>query len=208
MNNFHLVNHPVAQHLLTQLRNKNTPPFLFRTYLYELSKIVGLEATRNLEMNTMEITTPLEVTSQPIVGIDLIIVSIMRAGNGMLDGLLSMFPFARAGHIGLAREDDGRKTAQYYFKLPPNIENSHALLVDPMVATGGSLIRAISLLKKSGLKKITICSLLTSPYAKERILTEYSDVNFYTVSEDRQLNQKNYILPGLGDAGDRIYGTL
>ena len=207
MTNFKLLDHPALLHSLTILRDKNTSVREFRIILKEMSRLLIFEATRDLKLTTVEKETPLEKDSFPWVQDDVLLISVMRAGNAFLEGALEALPFALGGHIGLKRLGNGHSVEEYYYNVPTFNDNSQIFLLDPMVATGGSIIHTIDKVKERGMKNLHFVSLLMSPYAKERLAKEHPDVKVFTTAVDREMNEKNYILPGLGDAGDRIYGT-
>lgn len=208
MSNVHVVNHPLVQHKLTLMRSKTASTNSFRRLLNELSMLMTYEVTRDMPMQPMEVETPLEtMTGQVIDGKKLVFVSILRAGNGILDGMLSVVPGARVGHIGLYRDPKTLTAVEYYFKMPPDMHERDAIVVDPMLATGHSAIAAIDRLKECGPKSIKFVCLLTCPEGVAALQKAHPDVPIYTAAIDRQLNDHGYILPGLGDAGDRIFGT-
>ena len=204
----HLVDHPLVQHKLTLMRRKDASTNTFRTLLNELSMLMAYEVTRDMPMQDIEIETPLEkTTSRVIDGKKLVFVSILRAGNGILEGMLSVVPGARVGHIGLYRDPKTLMAVEYYFKLPHNVEERDIIVVDPMLATGNSAIAAVERLKELNPKSIKFVCLLTCPEGIAAMQKAHPDVPIYTAAIDRQLNEHGYILPGLGDAGDRIFGT-
>ena len=208
MSNVHVVNHPLVQHKLTLMRSKTASTNSFRRLLNELSMLMTYEVTRDMPMQPMEVETPLETTTgQVIDGKKLVFVSILRAGNGILDGMLSVVPGARVGHIGLYRDPKTLTAVEYYFKMPPDMHERDAIVVDPMLATGHSAIAAIERLKECNPKSIKFVCLLTCPEGLAAMEKVHPDVPIYTAAIDRQLNEHGYILPGLGDAGDRIFGT-
>jgi uracil phosphoribosyltransferase len=208
MSNVHVVNHPLVQHKLTLMRSKTASTNSFRRLLNELSMLMTYEVTRDMPMQPVEVETPLEtMTGQVIDGKKLVFVSILRAGNGILDGMLSVVPGARVGHIGLYRDPKTLTAVEYYFKMPPDMHERDAIVVDPMLATGHSAIAAIDRLKECGPKSIKFVCLLTCPEGVAALQKAHPDVPIYTAAIDRQLNDHGYILPGLGDAGDRIFGT-
>ncbi len=208
MSNVHVVNHPLVQHKLTLMRSKTASTNTFRRLLNELSMLMTYEVTRDMPMQPMTVETPLEtMTGQVIDGKKLVFVSILRAGNGILDGMLSVVPGARVGHIGLYRDPKTLTAVEYYFKMPPEMHERDAIVVDPMLATGHSAIAAIDRLKECGPKSIKFVCLLTCPEGLAAMEKAHPDVPIYTAAIDRQLNEHGYILPGLGDAGDRIFGT-
>ncbi|MES2189030.1 MAG: uracil phosphoribosyltransferase [Pseudomonadota bacterium] len=204
----HLVDHPLVQHKLTLMRRKDASTNTFRTLLNEVSMLMAYEVTRDMPMQDIEIETPLEVmTSKVIDGKKLVFVSILRAGNGILEGMLSVVPGARVGHVGLYRDPKTLTAVEYYFKMPQNMEERDVVIVDPMLATGNSAIAAVERLKELNPKSIKFVCLLTCPEGMAAMQNAHPDVHIYTAAIDRQLNSHGYILPGLGDAGDRIFGT-
>jgi len=208
MRNLHLIDHPLVQHKLTLMRRKDASTSTFRTLLNELSSLMAYEVTRDMPLQDFEIETPLEtMTGRVIDGKKLVFVSILRAGNGILEGMLSMVPSARVGHIGLYRDPQTLQPVEYYFKMPQDMAERDVIVVDPMLATGNSAIAAISRVKQLQPKSIKFVCLLTCPEGVSALQTAHPDVQIYTAALDRQLNDHGYILPGLGDAGDRIYGT-
>jgi uracil phosphoribosyltransferase len=204
----HLVDHPLVQHKLTLMRRKDASTNTFRTLLNELSMLMAYEVTRDMPMQDVEIETPLEkTTSRVIDGKKLVFVSILRAGNGILEGMLSVVPGARVGHVGLYRDPKTLTAVEYYFKMPHDMEERDIVVVDPMLATGNSAIAAVERLKELNPKSIKFVCLLTCPEGIKALQTAHPDVPIYTAAIDRELNSHGYILPGLGDAGDRIFGT-
>ena len=204
----HLVDHPLVQHKLTLMRRKDASTNTFRTLLNEVSMLMAYEVTRDMPMQDIQIETPLEVmTSKVIDGKKLVFVSILRAGNGILEGMLSVVPGARVGHVGLYRDPKTLTAVEYYFKMPQNMEERDVVIVDPMLATGNSAIAAVERLKELNPKSIKFVCLLTCPEGVAALQKAHPDVAIYTAAIDRQLNEHGYILPGLGDAGDRIFGT-
>lgn len=205
--NINVINHPLIQHKLTIMRKKETTSGEFRRLLKEITLLMGYELTRDLPLEDVEIETPLEKTiGKRVSGKKIVIVPILRAGLGMTDGLLDLMPAARMGVIGLYRDPVTAEPVEYYCKLPA-AEDREFLLVDPMLATGGSAVAAIGMLKKRGAKNIKFMCLVAAPEGVEAINQAHPDVPIYTAALDRQLNAQKYILPGLGDAGDRIFGT-
>lgn len=205
--NINVINHPLIQHKLTIMRKKETTSGEFRRLLKEITLLMGYELTRDLPLEDVEIETPLEKTiGKQVSGKKIVIVPILRAGLGMTDGLLDLMPAARMGVIGLYRDPVTAEPVEYYCKLPA-AEDREFLLVDPMLATGGSAVAAIGMLKKRGARNIKFMCLVAAPEGVEAINQAHPDVPIYTAALDRQLNAKKYILPGLGDAGDRIFGT-
>jgi uracil phosphoribosyltransferase len=206
--NVHLVDHPLVQHKLTLMRRKDASTTTFRTLLNELSMLMAYEVTRDMPMQDVEIETPLEVmTSKMIDGKKLVFVSILRAGNGILEGMLSVVPGARVGHVGLYRDPKTLTAVEYYFKMPHDMQERDVVVVDPMLATGNSAIAAVERIKELNPKSIKFVCLLTCPEGIAALQGAHPDVAIYTAAIDRQLNDHGYILPGLGDAGDRIFGT-
>jgi uracil phosphoribosyltransferase len=200
--------HPLIQHKLTVLRNKNTSTTQFRQLLHEIAMLMTYEVTRDLPTSIVEIDTPMEsMQATCIDGKKLVFASILRAGNGFLDGMLEVVPNARVGHIGLYRDHDTLEAIEYYFKMPEGMSEREVIVVDPMLATGNSAIRAIDRLKELTPKSIKFMCLLTCPQGVQALQSAHPDVAIYTASIDRELNNLGYILPGLGDAGDRMYGT-
>ena len=202
-----IIRHPVLSHNLTKLRDAETRPMEFRRVLEQLSSLMAYEVTRDLGTTATKISTPLEDTESLMVSDDLAIVTIMRAGNGMLDGLLHMLPFSRVGHIGIYRDKFTRQTVEYYFRLPEQIKGRTVLLADPLIATGDTAVAAIDRLKEYGVGTIRCVSVLAAPEGLVKLHESHPDLEVYTLSVERQLNEMGYILPGLGDAGDRLYGT-
>lgn len=203
-----VIDHPLVQHKLSLLRRKDTPTALFRPLLREVSLLMTYEVTRDLEIEAVEIETPLETMRAPkLSGKKPCFVSILRAGNGLLEGMLDLVPSARVGHIGLYRDHETLEAIQYYLKLPDLIERRLVIAVDPMLATANSAIAAITRLKEMGAKRIKFICLLAAPEGIAAFGAAHPDVPLYTAAIDRQLNEHGYILPGLGDAGDRLYGT-
>ncbi len=208
MDNLTIVKHPLVQHKLTLMRDKSTPTAVFRQLLREISQFLAYEITRELPMTTKAIETPIEAMDAPtLAGKKLALVSILRAGNGMLDGVLELIPSARVGFVGLYRDEETLKPVQYYFKAPESLENRLVIAVDPMLATGNSSAAAIDLLKQQGANNIRFLCLLAAPEGVARMQEAHPDVPIVTAALDRELNDKGYILPGLGDAGDRMFGT-
>jgi uracil phosphoribosyltransferase len=208
MSNLHLIDHPLVQHKLTLMRRKDASTSTFRTLLNELSSLMAYEVTRDMPLQDVQIETPLEpMTGRMIDGKKLVLVSILRAGNGILEGMLSVVPGARVGHIGLYRDPATLQAVEYYFKMPGDMAERDIIVVDPMLATGNSAIAAIDRLKRLKPKSIKFVCLLTCPEGIAALQLAHPDVPIYTAAIDRQLNDHGYILPGLGDAGDRIFGT-
>ncbi len=203
-----IVTHPLIQHKLTEMRRKDTPTNHFRQLLREISLLLAYEVTRELPLSNVKIETPLMETEAPSLdGKKLALVSILRAGNGLLDGVLDLIPSARVGFVGLYRDEKTLKPIQYYYKVPGSLAERLVIVVDPMLATGNSASAAIDLLKKTGAKQIKFLCLLAAPEGVETLQKNHNDVEITTAALDAKLNDIGYILPGLGDAGDRMYGT-
>ena len=208
MSNVHLVDHPLVQHKLTLMRRKEASTNSFRRLLNEISMLMAYEVTRDMAMQDIEIETPLETMHAKVIdGKKVVLVSILRAGTGILDGMLSVIPGARVGHIGLYRDPKTLTAVEYYFKMPGEMENRDVIVVDPMLATGNSAVAAVERLKELNPKSIKFVCLLTCPEGVKTMQDNHPDVPIYTAAIDRELNSHGYILPGLGDAGDRIFGT-
>ena len=204
----HHVTHPLVQHKLTLMRNKNASSTTFRTLLGELAMLMAYEVTRDMPTQLVEIETPLEKTLSPMIdGKKVVFASILRAGNGMLDGLLRVVPNARVGHVGLYRDPETLQAIEYYYKMPADMAERDVIAVDPMLATGHSAVAAIDKLKAAGPRSIKFLCLLAAPEGIATLHAAHPDVTIYTAAIDRELNGHGYILPGLGDAGDRIFGT-
>lgn len=202
------VTHPLVQHKLTLMRDKDTSTGQFRQLLREISQLLAYEVTRGLPMTTRSIETPMQQMDAPVIdGKKLALVSILRAGNGLLDGILELIPSARVGFVGLYRDEETLKPVQYYFKVPTELEDRLVIAVDPMLATGNSSVAAIDLLKKAGAKNIRFVCLLAAPEGIARMKEAHPDVPIVTAAVDSHLNDHGYIVPGLGDAGDRMFGT-
>ena len=206
--NIMICDHPLVKHKITMLRNKNTGTNEFRAIVEEIAMLIGYEALRDLELEEVEVETPLETAMCPVIaGRKQAIVPILRAGLGMVGGLLKLMPAAKVGHIGLYRDEETFEPKEYYCKLPEPIDQRKIFVVDPMLATGGSACDAIERLKKDGFKHIRLMCLVASPQGVKAVRDNHPDVDIYLASLDEGLNERNYILPGLGDAGDRIFGT-
>ena len=206
--NLTVVDHPLVQHKLTLMREKDTSTASFRTLLREISHLLAYEVTRSLPMTTKRIETPLcEMDAPAIEGKKLALISILRAGNGLLDGILDLIPAARVGFVGLYRDPDTLQPVQYYIKVPKELEDRVVIIVDPMLATGNSSVAAVDLLKAAGARDIRFLCLLAAPEGIARMAAAHPDVPIVTASVDSHLNDHGYIVPGLGDAGDRMYGT-
>lgn len=203
----HIIDHPLVQHKLSIMRDKETSTMKFRALLEEIAMFMGYEITRDLPLTYEDIETPLMSMKAPkIAGKKVVVVPILRAGLGMVDGLVKLMPSARIGHIGMYRDEETCKPVFYYYKMPTGKERL-VLLTDPMLATGGSACDAITRLKADGYTQIRLVCLVASPQGVQAVQKQHPDVDIYLASLDEGLNEKNYILPGLGDAGDRIFGT-
>ncbi|MGH3644915.1 MAG: uracil phosphoribosyltransferase [Mycobacterium sp.] len=208
MGGIHLIDHPLVQHKMTLLRRKEASTKSFRQLVNEISALVAYEVLRDIPLHDIEIETPLEtMTGRVIDGKKLVFVSILRAGTGILDGMLDVVPGARVGHIGLYRDPKTLVAIEYYFKMPGDLHERDVVIVDPMLATGNSAVAAVDRLKECGPKSIKFVCLLTCPEGIAAMQSAHPDVPIYTAAVDRQLDEHGYILPGLGDAGDRIFGT-
>ena len=206
---FMVVEHPMVQHKVSILRDAATGTKQFRDLVRELALFEGYEATRDFPLEDVEVTTPLETcTGKRIAGKKVAVVPILRAGLGMVDGVLDLIPAARVGHIGMYRDPETHEPHEYYCKLPGDVEHRTCLVVDPMLATGGSAIAAVEYLRRSGVSDIRLLVLVAAPEGVRAVLEADPEVRLYACALDRQLNDHAYILPGLGDAGDRIFGTL
>jgi len=206
--NLTIVNHPLVLHKLSLMRDKATPTAVFRQLLREISLLLAYEVCRDLPMTTRSIETPVATMDAPIIeGKKMVIVSVLRAGNGLLEGMLELLPSARVGHIGLYRDPKTLQPVQYYMKVPEDIAERLTIVVDPMLATGNSVAAAVSRLKEKGAKNLRLCTLLSAPEGIERFHKEHPDVPIFTAAVDEKLNDHGYIVPGLGDAGDRMFGT-
>jgi uracil phosphoribosyltransferase len=206
--NLTVLDHPLIQHKLAVLRDRNTSKKTFRALVDEIAMLMGYEVTKDLPLERIEIDTPLERTAAYAVsGKKLTLVPILRAGLGMVEGVLRLMPSVRVGHIGLYREHDTLKPVDYYFKIPPDAESRDFIVLDPMLATGGSAVAAVHSLKRHGAGRVRFVCLVAAPEGVKRMLEAHPDVQIFTAALDRELNDVGYILPGLGDAGDRLFGT-
>ncbi len=206
--NAHILDHPLIRHKVAIIRDKGTTTKQFREVIGEIATLMAFEAFKDVPTQNVVVETPLEMIEQTVVRENSIaIVPILRAGLGMVDGILSLFPAAKVGHIGMYRNEETLEPQEYYCKLPVAIDEKVVMLVDPMLATGGSACDAISLLKKRGCKDIKFLAIIGAPEGLEKVCVEHPDVEVYVATMDRCLNENGYILPGLGDAGDRIFGT-
>ena len=204
----HVIAHPLVQHKLTLMRRKDTSTKSFRELVHELSALLAYELTRDMPMQEIEIETPLEtMTSRVIDGKKIVLASILRAGNGFLDGMLQVLPGARVGHIGLYRDPATLKAVEYYFKMPQDMHERDVIVLDPMLATGNSAVAAVDRLKRCNPRSLRFACLVACPEGVKNFHDHHPDVPIYTPAVDRGLNENGYIVPGLGDAGDRIFGT-
>ena len=207
--NFFVLNHPLIQHKISKLRDKNTNTSDFRRIVKEIAQLEGYEALRHLKTTKVKIQTPVEETLAPIISKnDLCFVPILRAGLGMVDGMLDLLPGTKVGHIGLYRDEKTHKPHFYYYKAPKDLAKREVFIVDPMLATGGSAIDAVKLLKEKGAKDLNLICIIAAPEGVKAFCEEYPDIKVFAGALDRCLNEKAYICPGLGDAGDRIFGTV
>lgn len=203
-----VLNHPLIQHKVSLLRDENTTTYEFRKIVSEISGLMVYEVTRNLPLTTKEITTPLTTFDAPFIdGKKMVIVPILRAGLGMVEGITNLVPTARIGHVGLYRDEETLEAIEYFAKFPDNLDERDVFVVDPMLATGGSSIMAVDKLKERGAKAIKLICLVGCPEGVSAFEAAHPDVELYLASLDEKLNEKGYIVPGLGDAGDRIFGT-
>lgn len=206
--NVTVLNHPVIKHKISILRDINTGSNEFRSIIKEISIILAYEATKDLDLEEYDLETPItKTTGYKLSGKKLGIVPILRAGLGMVDGVLEVFPAAKIGHIGMYRDEETLKPVEYYSKLPNDVENRDIIVVDPMLATGGSACDAIQRLKEKGCKNIKLLSIISAPEGIEKVNKDHPDVDIYVAQLDEGLNENSYIVPGLGDAGDRLFGT-
>ena len=203
-----IVKHPLVQHKLSLMREKSTPTAEFRRLLQEIATLLAYEGTRDLPLTTQRIETPLMAMDAPVLeGKKLCLVSILRAGNGLLDGMMGLLPSARVGHVGLYRDPETLVAVEYYYKVPQDIDERLVIVVDPMLATGNSAVAAVERLKEGGVQQMKFVCLLAAPEGVQAFSEAHPDVPIYTAALDERLNDHGYILPGLGDAGDRMYGT-
>ena len=203
-----VMDHPLIQHKVSLMRSKDTSTKAFRELLDEVSMLMAYEVTRDLPLEDIEVETPIcKCTAKEIAGKKLAVVPILRAGLGMVDGVTRLVPSARVGHIGLYRDPNTLEPVEYYCKLPKDIEERDIILVDPMLATGGSAVAAINFIKKRGCKSIKMMNLIAAPEGINRVMKEHPDVDVFVAAVDEKLNEHGYIVPGLGDAGDRLFGT-
>jgi len=207
MSSLHILDHPLIQSKLTRMRDIRTDNETFRRLLDELTALMVYEITRHYPLRQQRIDTPMESTQGLLLDVDVVLVPILRAGTGMLNGVLNLIPMAKVGHIGLFRDPSTLDPVEYYAKLPPELPEAQTILVDPMLATGGSAVTATNIIKREGGEKIQFLCLVAAPEGAEAYSDAHPDVPIYCAALDRELNSKGYILPGLGDAGDRIFGT-
>lgn len=206
--NFNLIDHPLIKKDITILRDIATQPETFRAAVKRISNILAVEISKDVLLHTFDVETPLEKTTGYKLQQEIVLVPVLRAGLGMVSGFLEIIPDAKVGHIGLQRDETTLKPIEYYYKTPKNIDSAKVILVDPMLATGGSAAEALSYLKKRGAGNLIFACLVAAPEGIEKLLSEHPDIKIYGAALDRELNNKGYILPGLGDAGDRTFGTL
>lgn len=208
MGKVYVFDHPLIQHKLTYIRDKNTSTKEFRELVDEVSMLMGYEITRELELDEVKVETPVATCKSKVIsGKKVGLIPILRAGLGMVDGLLKLIPAARVGHVGLYRDPETLEPVEYYVKLPNDIEERKLIVIDPMLATGGSASAAIEALKKRGARQIQLMCLIAAPEGIERVQKDHDDVDIYVAAVDEKLNDHGYIVPGLGDAGDRLFGT-
>ena len=211
MENFHVMKHPLIEHKLTILRDKNTGTKDFRELVNEIARLLAYEVSRDLPLEDIDVETPIVKTTQKtLAGKKAVIVPILRAGLGMVDGILDLIPAARVGHVGLYRDEETMEPVEYFVKMPNNLEDRHLYVVDPMLATGGSAIAAIDSVLERGakLENIKFICIVAAPEGVKALTDAHSGIQIYTAALDEKLNKSAYIVPGLGDAGDRLYGTL
>ncbi len=208
MAELHVIEHPLIYHRLAVIRDKNTGFRDFREAVSEISLMLCYEAARDLPLRRLHVETPVSPAEVSMIDCDVTLVPILRAGLGMLEGALRLIPSARVGHIGLFRDEQTLEPVDYYRKMPENVSKSRVLLLDPMLATGGSASAAISSIKRCGCESIRLLCVIAAPEGAERLRSEHPDVDIYAAALDKRLNERGYIVPGLGDAGDRIFGTV
>ena len=207
MKNLTILHHPLVQRDLTLLRDKRTPSNQFRSILRRASTLMAIEVTRELPLRVISVRTPLALAKGGVLARPVVLVPILRAGLGLVGGFVEVLPDARVGHIGLYRDEQSLKPVDYYFKVPKNLKDAMVFLLDPMLATGGSLSAAITYLKNRGAKTLVSVTLVAAPEGVKRVHREHPEVPIFTCSLDKKLNSRGYIMPGLGDAGDRMFGT-
>lgn len=209
MGNLQVIDHPLIQHKLTIIRDKNTGTKYFREVVNEIARLLAYEVSREMPLEDVEIETPLVTSTQKkLAGKKVVIVPILRAGLGMVDGMLDLIPAAKVGHVGMYRDHETMEPVEYFIKMPSDLPERELLVVDPMLATGGSAVAAIDALKKRGATNIKFVCLVAAPEGVKVLQDAHPDVDIYTASLDERLDERGYILPGLGDAGDRLFGTL
>ncbi len=208
MSKLFVMDHPLISHKIAMLRDKNTSVRDFRALVNEIALLMGYEATKDLKMTEVEVETPVATTKGQVIERQVALVPILRAGLGMVDALMSLIPAAKVGHIGLYRDHETLQPVEYYCKLPSDIEQRQVLVLDPMLATGGSSSAAISFIKKRGAKNIRLVCVIGAPEGVKAVQEAHPDVDIYVAALDEKLNENGYIIPGLGDAGDRLFGTL
>lgn len=208
MSKLYVMEHPLIIHKVSMLRNKDTSVKDFRELINEIALLMGYEATKDLELMDIQVETPIATTTGHVIDKQVALVPILRAGLGMVDALMSLIPAAKVGHVGLYRDPETHEPVEYYCKLPTDIEQRQVLVLDPMLATGGSAVAAIDFIKKRGAKKIKLVNIIGAPEGVEAVQKAHPDVDIYVGALDEKLNENCYIVPGLGDAGDRLFGTL
>ncbi len=208
MSNVHIMDHPLIVHKISMLRDKDTSVKDFRELAYEIALLMGYEATRDLALTEREVETPIAKTTGKFISKQVALVPILRAGLGMVDALMSLIPAAKVGHIGLYRDHETLEPVEYYCKLPPDVAQRQVLVLDPMLATGGSSAAAIDFIKKRGAKRIKLMCIIASPEGVKAVTDAHPDVDVFCGTVDEKLNEHGYIVPGLGDAGDRLFGTI
>ncbi len=206
--NFYLIDHPLVKRDVTVLRDINTQPEAFRAAVERISNVIAVEICKDIPLKSMDVRTPLEKTTGYKLLNEIVLVPVLRAGLGMVNGFLEIIPDAKVGHIGLQRDESTLQPIEYYYKTPKNIDEAKVILIDPMLATGGSANEAINYLKNRGVKNLIFACLVAAPEGIRKLLKNHPDIKIYGAVIDRELNRKGYILPGLGDAGDRTFGTL
>jgi uracil phosphoribosyltransferase len=209
MKNLTIINHPLAQHKLSIIRDKDTPTILFRALIKEVGTLLAYSVTADLPVEDIQVTTPLTtMTGKRIAGKKLVLAPVLRAGAGMMDGFLEVCPGAKIGHIGIYRDHNTLEAKQYLFRMPNEVDQREVVIIDPMLATGNSAVAAIEAVKKLNPKRIKLATLISAPEGVKHVNEQCPDVSIFTVSVDQKLNDSAYIVPGLGDAGDRIFGTV
>ncbi len=206
--NVHEMSHPLILHKISMIRDENTTVKQFRELVYEIALLMGYEATRDLDMIEEKVKTPITETVGKFIAKQVALVPILRAGLGMVDALMSIIPAAKVGHVGLYRDHETLEPKEYYCKLPPDIEERQVIVLDPMLATGGSSVAAIDFIKQRGAKRIKLMCIIAAPEGIEAVRNAHPDVEIFIGTVDEKLNEKGYIVPGLGDAGDRLFGTI